>query len=164
MQRILFAIVGVALVAAGIGAIASLSGRGGVSPVANSQSAATAVPFTDIAHGSRSTVATRVNYFITSADQLNTLWKMIDATGVPPAIDFKTHAVIAAFAGAGAGSAVTISKIEDTSARLVSITIAKPDSACAQKHSAPSPYDVIAVPTTSLPLSHIDVSAIVSCL
>ncbi|MHB8710654.1 MAG: hypothetical protein ACYC6X_03875 [Minisyncoccota bacterium] len=162
MQRSLFVIVGIALAAAGIGAIISLFG-GSASPAANSQPAAVDVPFTDLAHGSQSTVAARVNYLITSVDQLNKLWKMISATGTPPIIDFKTNAVIAVFADKNSSAAIAVSKIEDTNVRLVAITVMKPSSACAQKQLAASPYDIVAVPGTSLPLTHQDIPTVVSC-
>lgn len=162
MQKSFFVIVGVALVAAGIAAVLSLFG-GSASPAANSQPTVIDVPFTDLAHGSKSTVATRVNYFITSEDQLNKLWKMIDATGTPPVINFKTDAVIAVFAGKEPGAAIAISKVEDTNVRLVAITITEQSSACVKKQPATTPYDIAAVPVTSLPLTHTDISTTAGC-
>lgn len=132
--------------------------------VTSNQSAAIIVPFTDIAHGLKSLVTIRANYLITSTGQLDQLWKLIGATNTPPAIDFKTHAVIAAFAGKEPSSVISISNIKDTSARLVSITIIKSNGACAQK-SITSPYDVAVMPVTALPLVHVDISiATTSCL
>jgi hypothetical protein len=168
MKRDTLIIIGIALVALVIGVVVFLSGHGGVpdtsSAVANTQpSAAVSVPFTEITRGSKSTVTTRVNYFITSADQLSKLWKMIDATGTPPVIDFNTHAVLAVFAGKESTSSITVAKIEDTSTRMVSVAIAKPDSACAKKPLATSVYEIVAVPTTSLPLAHQDISTTATC-
>jgi hypothetical protein len=168
MKRDTLIIIGVALAAIAIGVVIFLSGRGNIpntsSAVANSQpSAAVAVPFTEITRGSKSTVTTRVNYFITSTDELNKLWKMIDATGTPPVIDFNTHTVLAVFAGKESTSSITVAKIEDTSTRMVSVAIAKPDSACAKKPPAISVYEIVAVPTTSLPLTHQDISTTATC-
>jgi hypothetical protein len=167
MKRETLIIIGVVLVALIIGVVVFFSGRGSVptntsSVVASTQPSAVIVPFTEITSGSKSTVATRVNYVITSTDELNKLWKMIDATGTPPAIDFKTRAVIAVFAGKESTSSIAVAKIEDTDARMVSITIAKPDSTCTKQSSA-SPYEIVAVPITSLPLAHKDISTTVNC-
>lgn len=168
MKRETLIIIGVVLVALIIGVMVFFSGRGSVSTdtssvVANTQPSAVIVPFTEITSGSKSTVATRVNYVITSTDELNKLWKMIDATGTPPAIDFKTHAVLAVFAGKESTSLIIVAKIEDTNARMVSVAITKPDGACAPKQSAMAPYDIVAVPVTSLPLAHEDISTTVPC-
>lgn len=133
------------------------------SAVAESHSAMTpvAVPFTEIAEGTRSTVSTRANYLITSADQLTKLWAMIDATGTPPTIDFKNNSIIAVFAGneSVAGSAIAVTKIEDTNARTVSVTITEPSGACALKQKAAAPYEIISLPATTLPLTHQDTIA-----
>ncbi len=158
MQRNFF--ISVAFIAI-IGAAIFLFSRGGGIPntystVTSNQSAAVAVPFTDIRHGLKSSVAARVNYLISSMDQLDQLWKLIGATSTPPAIDFKTHSVIAAFAGKESSSVVSISNIEDTSTRLVSVTIIKSDGTCTQKQSIASPYDVVVMPVTLLPLTHTD--------
>ena len=79
-----------------------------------------AVPFLKIASGVRSTVSTRANYLITSADQFTKLWSMIDATGTPPQIDFKSDEAIAVFAGneSLASSTIVVTRVYDTSARL----------------------------------------------
>lgn len=126
-------------------------------------SAATTVPFTRIVQGTKSSVAERVNYLITSSSQMTELWKMTDATGTPPAIDFKTHAVLAIFAGKEPCSGINVAKIEDASARTVSITLAKPDGACADKVTGSSPYEIVVVEATPLPLTHADISTTVSC-
>ena len=123
--------------------------------------AAAQVPFTRLTQGRQSTVDRRVNYVITSPTQLNQLWKSIDAKGQPPEVDFKTHTVIAVFAGAESSSTITIAKIEDRGARMVSVAIARPD--CTQGQGVTSPYEIVAVPATSLPLTHEDIVKTVSC-
>ena len=94
MRRDVLILTGAAVVAVGIGMFMFSSGRGDPS---NTSSAA--VPFTEIAKGSQSSVERRVNYLITSSSQFNELWKVVTATGTPPKIDFKTHSVIAVFCG-----------------------------------------------------------------
>lgn len=129
----------------------------------NGQLSAVIVPFTEIARGSSSAISTRVNYHLTSSEQLHDLWETVGATGTPPVVDFKTHSVLAIFAGTEPSSAIAIAKIEDTDTRVVSIVVAKPDAACATKKSATSPYEMVAVPSTTLPLTHKDILATTSC-
>jgi len=54
----------------------------------SSQPAAATVPFAELAHGARSHVSTRVNYLITSANQLEALWKLVETSQKEPDIDF----------------------------------------------------------------------------
>lgn len=126
-------------------------------------SAATAVPFTKLVQGTQSKISTRTNYLITSPNQLEELWKTIAATGTPPTVDFKTHAVLAVFAGKETAAAISVAKIEDADARMVSIVIAKPDGACAPHDPSATPYELVAVASTTLPVTHEDVSTSVSC-
>lgn len=121
------------------------------------------VSFTKLTEGTQSVIGRRVNYVLTSPTELNELWKVVDAPGKPPKINFKTHAVIAVFAGQEASASIAVAKIEDANTRMVSIAIAKPDGPCAQVPPAASPYEIVAVPATSLHLTHKDVSTTVSC-
>ena len=121
------------------------------------------VPFTKLTQGKQSVIARRVNYVLKSPAELSELWKVIKAAGKPPKINFNTHAVIAVFAGNEASVAIAVAKIEDTNTRMVSIAITKPSGACAQKQLMASPYEIVVVPATSLPLAHEDVPVTVSC-
>jgi hypothetical protein len=166
-NKLLF--IGVTVAAVGIGAVIFSSGRmtpSTVSPAAvvnSTPKATTTVPFTRLLQGTQSSVVTRTNYLITSPAQLKNLWKLIAATSTPPTVDFKTKAVLAVFADKASSLAITVSKIEDTDARLVSITLAKPDSTCTKKNIAASPYEIITVPVTSLSLTHEDIATTTSC-
>jgi len=124
-----------------------------------------AVPFTEVAHGLKSEVMERNNYVITSSGELASLWKLIDATGTPPEIDFKKNAVIAIFAGEQptTGYAISVAKVEDAGARIVSITLTMPDRNCATGQSLTTPYDIVAVPATSLPFAHKDIPTTKGC-
>lgn len=135
------------------------------STVADMQISAIPVSFTSLVHGTRSEVTRRVNYFITSSVDLKQVWKMVDAVGTPPKVDFKKNSVIAVFAGPQptAGYAIKVSKVIDSNTRLVSITIEKPDGGCKPKAVATMPYELVAVPATTLPLAHEDISTTVSC-
>jgi hypothetical protein len=90
---------------------------------------------------------------------------MINATTTPPKVDFEKNAVIAVFAGQqpSTGYAIQVSKVVDSSARLVSITIAKPDDGCMNGQSLTTPYELVTILTTSLPLAHEDLSATTMC-
>jgi len=160
---------GVALVAIAIGVAVFISGKGNLqstsSAVADNQSSVVSVPFTKLVQGTHSTIEKRVNYFITSPTQLSELWKMISATGTPPKVDFNKDAVIAVFAGQQptTGYAIEVSKVLDSSSRLVSITLAKPDGNCITGQSLTAPYEIVAVPATTLPLAHEDVWTTVGC-
>ncbi len=119
------------------------------------------VPFTKLTAGRQSVIPKRVNYVITSPIQLNELWQVVNAPGTPPAVDFETQAVLAVFAGNESSSSIAIAKIEDSNARMVSIAITKPD--CTEPPSVASPYEIVAVSATSLPLKHSDIPITISC-
>ncbi len=123
------------------------------------------VPFTPITRGSKSSVTERVNYLITSKEELSLLWDMINATTTEPSIDFNTQAVIAVFAGQQlvAGTDIAVAKIEDATKRLVSITIQRPEGKCSTKRATTTPFEIIKVPLTSLPLTHEDVRTAIGC-
>jgi hypothetical protein len=161
MQKKTLAIIGVALIAIAIGVTVFVSGDGVSSPVVV-QPSAVVVPFTKITQGKQTTIEARVNYVLTSSSELSKLWKLVGATGTPPTVDFKKQAVIAVFAGKESTSSIAVAKIEDASARMVSITLAKPSGVCASQQTA-TPYEIVTVPSTSLPLMHTDIITTASC-
>lgn len=162
MRRDVLILAGVAIIAIAIGIFVFSSGRFSNNALVAS---ATVVPFTEIVRGSQSEVQRRVNYLITSASQFEELWKMVSATGTPPNIDFKTHVVIAVFAGQRptAGYAITVAKIEDTNTRMVSIALAEPADDCVVAQAVTTPYEIVAMPTTPLQFAHKDTVTTVNC-
>ena len=166
MQRNHFIVYGAGITAIIVGVLAFLYGNGNIfnSPCGRAkciqnietQSAAVTVPFTELAHGTRSNVSTRTNYLITSASEFEKLWKMVDATSTLPKIDFNTDAVIAVFAGKESNSAIAVAKVEDMNMRMVSVTLAKPNENCVSKQENTTPYEIIALSATTLPLDHKD--------
>ena len=48
------------------------------------------VPFTELTQGVNANVSRRVNYLITSEEGLKELWKLLDAQGTPPTVDFSS--------------------------------------------------------------------------
>lgn len=138
------------------------------SPVgsASAQDISKEVPFTRLVEGEQSGVTGRVNYVLSSPEELNALWKMIGATTTPPVVDFQSQSVLAVFADAAPESKVTIAKIEDSEVaarRVVSIVIAKPEQQCGSAKAVTSPYELVAVAATSLSLTHEDIIATTSC-
>ena len=148
---------GFVLTAVIVAILISIHGRN-VSNTASPQSKTIVVPFTELAHGTQSSVATRTNYLITSASELEKLWKMIDAKGNPPAVDFSKNFVAAIFAGRNptAHYAISVLKVEDDAVRTVVVAVSKPDKTCPIKGSTTAPYELITLPKTSLAFAHRD--------
>ena len=134
--------------------------------VADARVPAKAVPFTKLAYGPHSVVTKRVNYLITSPTELSELWHLVDAKGKIPSVDFTQNEVIAVFAGQQPTTnyAVTVSKVQDSSARMISIMFKNPSSNCASQNAVIAPYEIIVVPTTSLPITHENISTTTTCL
>jgi len=121
------------------------------------------VPFTTLVEGRQSAVERRVNYLITSPADLKQLWKVVQATGTPPAIDFASQSVIAVFSASESSSSIAVAKIEDSDKRLVSVALAEADAACTRKSSGSTPFEIVAVPATGLVLAHEDTVTTVGC-
>jgi hypothetical protein len=153
---------GIAGLAIGVGVLIFLYGG----DVFNTpSSAAVSVPFEELTQGTHSSVLTRTNYLITSAEQLNELWKMTDANGTPPIIDFNESYVAAVFAGQEptAGYKIAVSKIEDGSARTVAIMLTEPSDTCVLAEVETTPYQIVVFQKTPLPLTHVYQTATGTC-
>ena len=123
------------------------------------------VPFTELARGTQSDITTRVNYLITASSELEELWKLIGGKDKAPVIDFSKSAVAAVFAGEKptTGYAVTVSKVEDTNVRTVTVLIQEPGDNCEKNESVTKPYSLIEIPKTSLTFTHEDQTTTVNC-
>lgn len=124
------------------------------------------VPFQELAHGTQSKETRRANYLITSTYELNQLWKMIDAKGVAPTVDFSRDVVVAVFAGTQPtlGYSIAISSVEDSDNRMITVTLLKPGASCLAGETATSPYQVVKMQKTELPFAHSDALVTQSCL
>lgn len=132
----------------------------------NNSQAAVEVPFALITNGLQSKVSERVNYLIQSEAGLQELWKLIEAEGQPPEVDFTQEAVIAVFAGERptAGHSVAVSKVEDMGdSRVVTISLIQPAPDCVTAQMVTMPYEILKLPATPLPLTHKDSVAVVNC-
>ena len=169
-MRNVFIIFGIAVVSVVIGVAVFVRSYGAIpaaiQPASTTAAPSTPVLFTELAHGTNSTVATRANYIIKSSAELTQLWKMIDARGQSPTIDFTENAVVAVFAGKEptAGYSIDVSQVADSGVRKVMVTLTKPGFSCLLAETTTSPYQVIELPKTTLPLTHEDQTITASCL
>jgi hypothetical protein len=157
MRRDFIGIIFVAVVAIAIGVYMFYSGEYQSSSVTNQQ-ASVIVPFTALAEGSRSKVESRVNYLITTQDELAELWKFLEEPPPVPKVDFTKKVVAAVFAGKAptSGYDINVVEVQDADKRVVKIELIKPDESCILAQSLTAPYQVIELPKTSLPFTHAD--------
>jgi hypothetical protein len=117
------------------------------------------VEFVVIDEGDRAVnISDRKNYLVNGEEELQRLWTMVYGASAPPkpALDFMQHDVIAVFMGEApsGGHAITISGIEDTAdARIVRIMLTAPGEGCMTSQAITSPYQLVRVPISSLPLT-----------
>ncbi len=123
--------------------------------------------FETLDEGASSEVHMRVNYLISSEDQLVQLWRLIESRKTLPSIDFDQYAVVAVFAGnvPTGGYAISVSRVADTeTARMVEVVLTHPGASCAPAAGESAPYQIIQVRKTDLPHTHRDTEETVSCL
>lgn len=123
------------------------------------------LPFTVLAQGAHAKVDTRVNYLITSEEGLVELWKLLDVDTSMPTVDFSSRSVIAVFSGerATGGHLIAVSKIEDGSSRAVTVTRTIPGESCMTTEALSTPYQIVDVPVTTLPMTHTNVLVVAEC-
>jgi hypothetical protein len=115
--------------------------------------------FTVIAEGQDSgNVDRRTNYRIMTDDDFVALWSLVYAGGGPavPSVDFSKNEVIAVFDGShsSGGYKVSVTDVMDMNGkRTVSILRESPDANCPVTDAITSPFQIIVVPKTALPLT-----------
>ena len=159
----------VAIVAGVLFFLSDLSGSPDTLANVSAQAVTTAAApaqFVELSRGTQSMETRRVNYLISSTADLAKLWKLIDAGGQSPAVDFATRSVIAVFAGTKptTGYDISVTGVEDGDTRVVTITLSSPDSTCLLGESLTPPYQIIELPKTALSLEHKNVSTTTNCL
>jgi hypothetical protein len=127
-----------------------------------------AVSFTTITTGTHAGgVTARKNYLATDSAGLTKLWKLAFGTSsTTPTVDFTEQEVVGVFAGKKptGGYAISVSKVEDTAtARTLFVTITVPGPTCMVTESLTTPYTVIALPMSWLPLAHVDATSTTDC-
>ncbi|HQU07473.1 MAG: hypothetical protein B7X04_00465 [Parcubacteria group bacterium 21-54-25] len=128
----------------------------------------TSLPVSVIAQGTNASVLTRSNYVIKNESDWQQFKTLFDGTsGSPlPTIDFSKEQALAVFAGAEptGGYRIEVSKITDsTQKRTIDVTISTPGPHCTVTQAQTSPYEIVVVPATSLPLMHVDTTKVSSC-
>jgi hypothetical protein len=139
-------------------------------PVTSSATASTtSVTFTTIDLGTHAVnVTERKNYVAGDADGLAKLWNLAfgDSASSTPTLDLTTTEVIGVFAGnkPTGGYAIQVSKVEDTATeRTVYVNIVKPGKNCMTTESVTSPFAIITLPLSGLPLTHKDTTSVRDC-
>lgn len=164
-------LIGIAVVGLAVSGAFLLYGLGqerAVAPVTQAPLSSIQSPSMVLAQGTVAPVDTRVNYLIQSQEKLSQLWSFIYGATAPaiPSVDFSKYDVAAVFAGTQptTGYSISVFGIKTTSKKEVAvITITQPGSSCAVAKKRTSPYAVVLIPNSTLPLSHTDVIKTNSC-
>lgn len=155
-------IIGIACVAAiFLGAWLYFSGTG-------TNTSATQSGFTVLEKGMQSgSLTSRANYRIKSKEELDALWNLVYGSGGPAAaVDFTKEEVLAVFDGShsSGGYDITVDSVKDEGGvRKIHITHTIPGEGCAVSSAITSPYQIVVVPRSSLPLSRTDATATADC-
>lgn len=126
----------------------------------------TEVSFTTLAEGQQSQVSSRTNYLIHTDAQLRDLWKLLNREDSPSPVDFDQNTVAAVFMGERptAGHSIAVTKVEDDGERTVFVALSAPGASCISAQVITAPYQVIALPKTSLAYAHEDSATTAGCL
>ena len=126
------------------------------------------IPFTVLDKGVNAAEATaRKNYVVSGEAEYARLWKMAngDTSAMPP-VDFSKDYVIAVFAGMknSGGHTITIDSVTATAEeRTVSVSLTEPGRLCVVTDALTSPYELIRLPHSALPLTHTDSIEVTDC-
>lgn len=158
MRRDSIGVAIVAVIAVAIGVYMFYSGQGVSPDFTNNQQSAVIVSFEALAEGPRSKVESRVNYLITTQEELVELWNFLEEPPPVPIVDFNKKVVAAVFAGEvpTSGYDINVVEVQDADKRVVKIELIKPDESCILAQSVTAPYQVIELPKTTLPFTHSD--------
>lgn len=165
MKKDLTVLGGISIVAIIIGSVLFFYGEGVLSGTSNVNSNVNSpAVLSVITRGTNAPVTSRKNFLISNASDLHKLWVFLygNASNTPPLpdIDFSREEVVAVFAGEKptAGYEISVAGIHDTNnKRIVAVTIQTPGASCTVPGFQTSPYEIVTVPTSSLPFTHKDV-------
>lgn len=109
----------------------------------------------------------RKNYRIKSREEFDQLWQMIYAGDGPniPYIDFAESEVLAVFDGTHTtgGYAIEVASVEDNGSRRIIIKHISPGETCMTTGSITSPFALVMLPKTTLPIVREDVEEVREC-
>lgn len=126
-------------------------------------------PFTILIQGDNAgSVTRRTNYRITDDTQFMELWRMIYGDSGPalPIVDFTRHEVIAVFDGSHStgGYGISVTKIIDQDGvRTVYIRRESPGERCVVAQVLTSPFQLLRVEKTALPIARADETVTTAC-
>ncbi len=123
-----------------------------------------------IAQGQFSGLVTeRKNFRIESSDELLELWRMVYASDGPalPPVDFERYEVLAIFDGthSSGGYDIEMVSVEDEpgATRHVTILHSAPGESCMTTQAITSPFKVIVLSKSALPITRTDITETVPC-
>lgn len=112
----------------------------------------------------------RVNYRVTSEKDLTSLWDLVYGNGktrpAVPKVNFSNYDVLATFDGSHVSGGYKISTdqiIDSNGTRTIIITHVDPGIHCPVSKTPTSPFQIIQVRHTELPLSHQDRTSTSTC-
>ena len=110
----------------------------------------------------------RTNYRITSDAELVALWNMVYTANAPavPAVDFANYEVLAIFDGShsSGGYDVSVSRVEDKDGqRTVYIRREAPGEGCITTEAITSPFEIVRVSKTLLPMTKVEENVTKNC-
>lgn len=113
-------------------------------------------------------VSQRANYRIRTAEEFQTLWQyMFNGEGSPmPVVDFAQEEVLAVFNGSHSttGYRVRVTKVEDKNGvRHITIERIEPGETCPVVSQITSPYSIVRVPASPLPIERTELIVEDSC-
>ena len=114
------------------------------------------------------TVTARKNFRIKSEAERQALWRMIYGTGGPVTgpIDFEREELLAVFDGTHStgGYDVTVAAVEDgASTRTVTLLRTEPGDSCVTTDAITSPYVLVVLPKSALPLERVETTEVREC-
>ncbi|MGB4076451.1 MAG: protease complex subunit PrcB family protein [Minisyncoccia bacterium] len=127
------------------------------------------VAFTPLLKGEDvSAITERKNFRLKSREELEQFWRMLYANGGPliPSVNFDTHEVLAIFDGShsSGGYEVSLVSIEDSETlRTVVIRHSIPGDSCVTASAIMSPFLIVQVPRSGLPIKRIDEDEVREC-
>ncbi len=128
------------------------------------------VEITVLAEGQNSgSITTQKNFRIQNAEKLAELWRLVygESDDLIPAVNFERNEVLAVFDGthSSGGYSIEVSSVVDENgiARRVAVTRRTPGESCVTTQAITSPFQIVVLPISSLPIVRTDASIIVSC-
>lgn len=123
---------------------------------------------TTLASGDAPNVTDRVNYRITTDAQLTELWQMLytDSGNPVPNVDFNKYEVLALFDGSHTtgGYGIQLTSLKDAGGtRTVVITHFIPGDSCVPPGGISSPFLLVEVPKSSLPIDRVEQTVANQC-